>query len=189
VILWSLVALVESGCRPVVVAFPEEEIPRGRDLLSELPHVATVAGGETRQASVAAALEHVTSDRVLVHDAARPFLKSELVKRVTDASLKADGAIAALPAGETVKSVVDDRVVETVDRDQLWLAQTPQVFTTTVLKVSHRRAEEEGFIATDDAQLVERYGGTVVIVEGDRSNIKITYPEDLILAEAMAQEL
>ncbi len=183
---WSVDTLRSAGCSPVIVVVPPEQTERARSELGA-PEIVLVAGADVRQRSVRAGLAHVDSDLVVVHDAARPFASPELVSRVVAAVTEADGAIAAVPVDETIKRVEDSRVLETVDRARLWRAQTPQAFRTQVLRAAHERAESEGHLATDDAELVERYGGTIAIVEGSRANLKITFPEDLQLAEAIAE--
>ena len=147
--------------------------------------VDVVEGGETRQDSVGNGLAHVATSRVVVHDAARPFFEQEIVDATLRALDEADAAVPVLPIPETVKKVDGSFVSVTVDRSDLALAQTPQAFRTDVLRAAHTRARAEGFVGTDDAQLVERYGGDVAVVPGSRRNIKVTYPEDFALAEAM----
>lgn len=183
---WSVDALRSAGCSPVIVVVPPEQTERARSQVGAT-EVVLVPGAEVRQRSVRAGLAHVHSDLVVVHDAARPFVSPELVVRVMAAVTEAEGAIAAVPVDETIKRVEDSRVTETVDRARLWRAQTPQAFRTEALRTAHERAESEGHLATDDAELVERYGGTIAIVDGSRSNLKITFPEDLELAEAIAE--
>ena len=147
--------------------------------------VDVIAGGETRQETVHLALGQVSSDRVVVHDAARPFASVDLVARLLAALDGAEGAVLGVPVDETVKRVSGTEVVETVDRSDLWRSQTPQAFSTSSLKAAHERASEEEVVVTDDAQLIERYGGRVVMVEGSPRNIKLTRPEDFVVAEAM----
>ncbi|MFN2389519.1 MAG: 2-C-methyl-D-erythritol 4-phosphate cytidylyltransferase [Actinomycetota bacterium] len=187
---WSLAALLDAGCTPVIVAVPEALLERAPSLAASDDRVRFVAGGPHRQASVAAALEAVTTDVVVVHDAARPLASADLVRKVV-AALDASqvvGAIPAVPVDETVKSVCPDAVGDvtvidaTVDRDRLLLAQTPQAFRVEPLREAHRRAAAKGFLATDDAQLIERYlGAGVAIVDGERRNVKVTHPEDMAL--------
>ena len=183
---WSLDVLRVAGCSPVVVVVAPEQTDRARVELGG-PDVVIVPGAEVRQGSVRIGLGHVESDVVVVHDAARPFATPELVSEVVAAVSGCDGAIAAVPVDETIKRVEDSRVIATVDRTPLWRAQTPQAFRTAVLRAAHERAQSEGHLATDDAELVERYGGSIAIVEGSRANLKITFPEDLELARAMAE--
>lgn len=176
--------LRRAGCDQVVAVVPDDLVDDASQLCRS-SGVSVTPGGATRRDSVAAGLGLVEAPRVVVHDAARPFASPELVARVIAALSHADGAIAAVPVDETVKRAANQHVLETVDRTALWRAQTPQAFVTAVLREAHDRARRDGFDATDDAQLVERYGGTVVIVEGSRSNIKLTSPDDFVLAEAM----
>ena len=148
-----------------------------------------VEGGPTRQESVANGLEAIHSEIVLIHDAARPFATADLTTAVLRAIAEVEGAVPAVRVDETIKRVEDDAVVETLDRATLWRVQTPQAFRTSVLAEAHRRARSEGFLATDDAQLVEHFGGRVAVVPGERTNIKITYPEDFLIAETIAKDL
>jgi len=137
-----------------------------------------VAGGETRSGSVRAGLAAVPghAEIVVVHDAARPLAGPVLFERVVDAVRRgADGAVPGVPVADTLKRVSGDRVVGTVDRADLVAVQTPQAFRAAVLRRAHESAAE----ATDDAALVERAGGTVVVVPGDPRNVKVTRPADL----------
>lgn len=147
--------------------------------------VRMVLGGDERQKSVRNGLELVDTDYVVVHDAARPFATVDLVRELLAALKGAHGAAPAVPVSDTLKEVRDRRVIRTVERSSLWAIQTPQAFLTEVLKAVHDKARVDGFKGTDDAQLVERYGGVMRIVEGARDNIKLTYPEDWRVAEAM----
>lgn len=142
-----------------------------------------VDGGTTRRDSVRNCLDHVGTDRVVVHDAARPLLGTDLVRAVVTALDEADAAIPAVPIGETIKRVEEDRVLETLDRSGLWTAQTPQAFRTEILKKAHAGGGDAA--VTDDAQLVEAVGGRVAVVPGHPTNIKITNREDFDLAEAI----
>ena len=142
--------------------------------------VAAVPGGETRAASVRAGLGEVPDDAavVLVHDAARPVLPEEVIERLLTALNEGwDGVVPGLPIADTVKRVEGDQVVETVDRDALVVAQTPQAFVWRVL----RDAATTGENATDCAALIEARGGRVKVVPGDPRLIKVTEPEDLEL--------
>ncbi len=177
--------LIESGCDAVVVAVPPRLRARAEELLAERSEVTVVDGGETRQSSVFNALRAVDSDEVVIHDAARPLATPELVERVRAALSSFDGAVTALPLVDTLKKVDGNVVVDTVDRSGLWCVQTPQAFDTELLLSAHERASEDGFAGTDDAQLVERYGGSVAVVEGARDNLKLTFAGDLEVAEAL----
>lgn len=146
-----------------------------------------IPGGARRRDSVAAGLAAIPDDVdwVLIHDAARPLLTPELVTTVIDAVLdgNSDAVVPALAVTDTLKMVSDGMVVETVDRSQLVAVQTPQAFRLPLLRKAHLVDPEDD--ATDDAGLIERIGGTVVVVPGDRINIKITHPGDLELAERL----
>lgn len=172
----------------IVVAVPEDSVEESRALLAgiELPLV-IVSGGETRQDSVARALLALPPevDVVLVHDAARPLVPSEVVDRVA-AAVRA-GAPAVIPTlgvVDTIKEVDADGVVQaTLDRSRLHAVQTPQGFVRDVLQTAH--AASDGGDATDDAGMVERMGVQVHIVPGHEEAFKITRPLDLVLAEAI----
>lgn len=150
-----------------------------------------VAGGAERADSVAAGLAALGPECrvVLVHDAARPFVRREVIDAVVRHARAGEGAIAALPLGDTLKEADPadpTRIARTVPRDRLWRAQTPQGFPRDVLERAHRAAREAGLPATDDAMLVEACGGTVRLVPGGADNLKITTAEDLALAELIA---
>jgi 2-C-methyl-D-erythritol 4-phosphate cytidylyltransferase len=147
-----------------------------------------VAGGKERQDSVRHALEHVSveTEIVVVHDAVRPFLTERMVAEVVEEARRVGAAIVALPMRDTVKQVgMEHHIERTVDRKPLWLAQTPQAFRRDQLLAAHRRAHAENVHATDDAFLFEWVGHPVVVVEGSGENIKVTRPEDLVIAEAI----
>jgi 2-C-methyl-D-erythritol 4-phosphate cytidylyltransferase len=185
---WSLEALLSFGCDPVVCVFPAEHLElAGKRVRRE--RVVSTVGGPSRQASVAAGLELVDAPTVIVHDAARPFVTKTMLAAVTDGLPENDGAITALRMNETLKRADDDLVIETVDRSHLWRSQTPQAFRTEALKEAHSRAASESFAATDDAQLIERCGGRIAIVPGDPANIKLTYEDDFVVAQAMIESM
>ncbi|MBI3982742.1 MAG: 2-C-methyl-D-erythritol 4-phosphate cytidylyltransferase [Gemmatimonadetes bacterium] len=177
----------------VVVALPDAEVAQPPNWLAGLTgaRLKLVAGGPNRMASVLAAL--ATLDPrcriVLVHDAARPFVARDTIDAVILAAEAGQGALAAVPVSDTVKrGDAQRRVRETVERSDLWRAQTPQAFPRDVLETAYRAAESAGDNApTDDAQLVERAGFPVVLVPDSATNIKVTTPEDFRLAEALAE--
>jgi 2-C-methyl-D-erythritol 4-phosphate cytidylyltransferase len=152
--------------------------------------VELVAGGEHRQQSVANALNAVSAgadDIVLVHDAVRPFVTTEITREVIEAARKYGAAIAGLPAVDTVKQVertADGALVKaTIPRERVVMAQTPQGFRYGVIKKAFDEAAADGFLGTDEASLVERAGYEVAVVMGSPRNIKITSPADMELAE------
>jgi 2-C-methyl-D-erythritol 4-phosphate cytidylyltransferase len=148
-------------------------------------NVEVVDGGTTRAETVEHALARVSplADFVAVHDAARPLIAKPWIDAVFAAAQSAGAAILAAPIVSTVKRVDSGRVVETLDRSQLWTAQTPQVVERSLLREAFAR--REGFPATDEAQLVERLGRSVAIVEGSPLNLKITTQDDLRMAAAL----
>jgi len=187
-----------SQVNEIVVALREPEIEQFQPVLKQqhfADRVRLVVGGDNRQQSVANALDSITAapdDVILVHDAVRPFIDSELVTRVIEAALKHGAAIAGMPAVETVKQV--DRTAEgaiitsTIPRERVVLAQTPQGFTYYVLRKAFDEALADGFVGTDEASLAERAGHEVAVVMGSPHNIKITTPADLELAEFLASK-
>ncbi len=173
--------------REAVIAISPGHEDAFRKVLAEAPVPCTlVEGGVTRRESVAQAFLAATfeseDDLVLVHDAARPLVDPAEVAAVVDAAEKTGAAIAGYSIVETIKRVHGGAVVETVPRGDLFAATTPQVFRASLFRSAV--AKEGGPEATDDAELVERTGGTVTVVLTSRWNIKITYPEDLAWAEA-----
>jgi 2-C-methyl-D-erythritol 4-phosphate cytidylyltransferase / 2-C-methyl-D-erythritol 2,4-cyclodiphosphate synthase len=149
--------------------------------------VRLVAGGAHRQDSVRAGLLALEpTDLVLVHDAARPLADAALVGRVVEAASRLGAAVPCIPVPDTVKRVgASGQVEETVMRETLRLAQTPQGFRTEVLRRAHDEAARSGHVATDDVGLVEKLGLPVAAVTGSRRNLKITSPGDLRVAEAL----
>jgi len=156
------------------------EAARDLDLLPPVP------GGAQRQDSVRLGLESLLEtdpDVVAIHDGARPFVDGALIDRVLDAVERGPGAIPALPVADTIKRGRDGRVVETVDRSQLWRAQTPQAFRFREILAAHRAAL--GLELSDDAAIAERAGLAVSLVMGSEANLKVTAPDDLARAESM----
>ncbi|MGH2864302.1 MAG: 2-C-methyl-D-erythritol 4-phosphate cytidylyltransferase, partial [Solirubrobacteraceae bacterium] len=190
---WSIDALTHaSGVAQVVVALPAGAYPAPG--LQPQDGVLFVDGGASRSGSVRMALaaaqtRYGEADLVLVHDAARPLLTAGLVESVI-AALEGDGAahaaIAAIPVTDTVKRVDSAGVVrETLDRSSLWAVQTPQVFRRDALERVLELGAEELARATDDAWLIERDGGRVIVVASSDQNLKVTTPLDLKLAELL----
>lgn len=192
-IVWAVAALEQTPIvDAIVIVAPSEFIGEFEHLRSENKWrkvVAIVAGGNDRQQSVWNGLQAMPSETewVIVHDAARPLVKPSLIVSVWEAAQEiGTAAIAALPCSDTVKRTLDGILIaETLDREQIWLAQTPQVFAADLLKEAHEQALKDGCSATDDAMLVERLGVPIRLVLGDPTNIKITHPVDLALAEAL----
>jgi 2-C-methyl-D-erythritol 4-phosphate cytidylyltransferase len=153
--------------------------------------IRVVKGGDSRQASVAQALKHVAkgAELILVHDAVRPFVTVEQITRVIEQARQHRAAILGIPAMDTVKEVKRASLPEdvalitaTIPRERVVLAQTPQVFETSLLQEAFAQAEGDGLNASDEAGLIERLGHDVFVVQGSERNIKITKPSDMDLA-------
>lgn len=175
---WALDALRASpGVGEIVVALPEGyDAPEG---------CVGVRGGAERSHSVRAALAASSGDPILVQDAARPMLTPGIVAACLEGLRDADAAIAAAPVTDTIKEAGDGVVRRTLDRSVLWAVQTPQVFRRTALEAALAQPDEVLAAATDDASLVEAAGGTVRIVPTPASNLKVTTPHDLEIAELL----
>jgi len=192
ILLYSIMEF--STCQEVdhlvVVAAPDE-VDYVETLLNSLAGIKTwqvVSGGSERQYSIANALKVVPlgADIVLVHDGARPFVTTQCINRVVQAATMYQAAVVAVPVKDTIK-IADDSgtVIGTPERHTLWSIQTPQGFNTHILKHAYEQAAQDGYLGTDDASLVERIGVNVKIVVGSYDNIKVTTPEDLMIAEAL----
>jgi 2-C-methyl-D-erythritol 4-phosphate cytidylyltransferase len=171
-------------CDEVVLVVPSDWLQQVRTEQAGMKlhrRVRVVSGGRSRQESVALGLQALSPEvqTVLVHDAARPFVSPALVDRVLGGLEQAPACVPVVPIAETVKEVEGSRILQTLDRNRLRLAQTPQAFRRTVLEKALNRAARECAEATDEAALVERIGEAVYAVDGDRQNIKITWNEDL----------
>lgn len=177
----------------IYLVIPADEIPYCRENVVEAGGfkkiAAIIPGGKERQNSVMNGLNAMQDcvaddDVVLIHDGVRPLITESLLRESIAVARVNDGALVAVPAKDTIKTVANGIVVDTPPRETLWQAQTPQAFRFGIIHAAHLSAEKDGFIGTDDASLIERSGGKICIVPGDYRNIKITTPEDLILAEA-----
>jgi 2-C-methyl-D-erythritol 4-phosphate cytidylyltransferase len=193
VLYYSLAACLASGRfeQIVVVVTPgEEELLRRDVLLPYFPdtNICVVGGGKERQDSVWEGLLAVNadSDLICVHDGARPLVTPELLNRSLETATRLGTAVAAVPVKDTIKQVDESRkVVETPPRHSLWAVQTPQTFRRDWLEDAYKRARHDSFYATDDAALLEHYGYPVHIFPSEYSNLKVTTPDDLVLAEAL----
>ncbi|MCE2456450.1 MAG: 2-C-methyl-D-erythritol 4-phosphate cytidylyltransferase [Dehalococcoidia bacterium] len=173
----------------IAVATASESVTRVREIalehgISKL--VAVVHGGARRQDSVSNALTALGQvDIVIVHDGARPFVDDEIIARAVDEAHSCGAASAAVPVKDTIKVATPEMTVaSTPDRDTLWAAQTPQSFSLDLLKEAHSRIKHD---VTDDAAMVEALGRTVKLFMGSHDNIKVTTPEDITVAEAIAR--
>jgi 2-C-methyl-D-erythritol 4-phosphate cytidylyltransferase len=189
---WTLEALqAAEEIAEIIPVLKGSEMEQAGEMVERygLTKVKRIArGGAERQDSVLSGLELIKGpcSTVLIHDGARPLLEQALI-RATIAALEGyDGAVAALPARETIKEADGAGLIRrTLQRQALWSAQTPQVFPFRGIMEAHEEAAREGFRSTDDSALVERRGGRVRVVMGSQRNIKITTPEDLEVAEML----
>ena len=193
VLFHSLARLAECPkVDDLIVVVPADHLDYTRTLIEQEFPVAkpcrVVTGGEERQDSVRAGLQELSleCDLVVVHDAARPLVPNAVIVAVILAAAKDGAATAAIPPVDTVKLVDTDRhQAENLPRNMLWMIQTPQAFRKELLLRAHQRALEDNFTGTDDSVLLERLGVTVHVVPGSTRNLKITTPDDLVMAEAL----
>lgn len=189
VIRWSVEALIKAGSIPVVIVVAAEGHERLAKALEGLSGWQAVTGADTRAGSVQNGLNALSAldgvSPVLIHDAARPFLTMPVIKRLLKALDEADGALPALPVADSLRRGDAGLVSGTVDRDHLYRAQTPQAFRLdTIVRAYKDWPDHE--TPTDEVAVVQRAGGRVRIVEGDVRLMKLTYPEDFEMAEALA---
>lgn len=172
----------------------KEDFPDFQEILADLSltkPVELIQGGTTRQESVYNGLQALPpqADRVLIHDGARCLATPDLFDRSAEALLGTQGLIVAIPVKDTIKVVDEFRIVrQTPDRSNLWAAQTPQGFEVKLLKQCHQQGREKGWEVTDDAALFEKCGLPVRIVEGEETNLKVTTPVDLSVAEFILRQ-
>lgn len=186
VLRWSVEALLDAGAQVVIVTAPGAG-DQAAQALAGLTGWRTVEGGETRADSVRNGLSALTGGPdqvVMIHDAARPMLSRAVIDRLLSALETADGAMPALPVADTLKRGSGGAITETVDRADLWRAQTPQAFRLDRLLAAWSRWPTTE-TPTDDAAVVEHDGGRVALVEGDARLMKLTFPEDFEMAEAL----
>ncbi len=174
----------------VIVAHPGDigEIERSVwPQLAERGATRLVPGGERRQDSVVNGLDALVPDTdiVLIHDAVRPFVPRRAIDESIEAAAEHGAAVVAMPVADTLKRASGEGVAETVPRDELWGAQTPQAFRLELIRRAFDQAAKDGFECTDDAQLVERLGAEVRLVRGSYENFKITTPSHVRMADAL----
>ena len=189
VLLRTLDTFTQAAVDDFIVVAAANELEQIKQLISTVEKPCQVVeGGSERQYSIANALKVLppSTELVLVHDAARPLVTVETINEVIGSARRFGGAIAAVPAKNTIKVVDGEMFVEsTPSRSKLVEVQTPQGFRREILVEAYERAAREGFLGTDDSSLVERLGVRVKVVVSDYRNIKITTPEDLSMARAL----
>jgi 2-C-methyl-D-erythritol 4-phosphate cytidylyltransferase len=180
----------------VILVVAGKEMQRSQALMQSdlnLSHRpwALQAGGATRLQSVRRGLEKLDSDCeiVVIHDAARPFVSASLIDRCVDEACRVGAVVVGVPVRDTIKVVSEEHWVQaTPARSSLWEIQTPQVFRKELIVEAHDRAVRQAIDATDDSTLVEQMGKSVLVLQGETTNIKITTPDDILLAEALLRE-
>ncbi|MEK4701685.1 2-C-methyl-D-erythritol 4-phosphate cytidylyltransferase [Solibacillus sp. FSL R7-0668] len=179
----------DENCTGIWLAVKDEERALIQSLLAKYAITKVKGlptGGAERQHSVHSCIKEMQAvEVVLVHDAARPFIKVPTITELTNVAYHKGAAIAGVRAKDTMKVVENGLIKETVDRDSLWMIQTPQAFRFDLLAQAEDVAEKVGFLGTDEAMLVERLGHEIHIVESSYENVKMTTQEDLIFGEAI----
>lgn len=179
----------------IYLVIPQEDIDFCRenilDRLKDVRNIQLIAGGAQRQESVYKGLRQIDPDCriVIIHDGVRPFVQHDHLTACINGARKFGACILGIPAYDTLKQIdTAGNIVDTIARDTIWLAQTPQAFRHDLIKKAHDQARLDGYQGTDDASLVERLGEAVKIIRGSRSNIKITNKEDFKLARALVEK-
>lgn len=196
-LIWHTIRVFEKtpAIDDIILVLPPETLDLSREYFGNEPDFKkirqVISGGTFRQDSVRNGLNAVAerAQIVLVHDGVRPLVDEELIVRIIECAKENGAAIAAIPATNTLKRVSGKgRILETVPRDHLWCAQTPQAFRIELLRRAFAAIEGTPFQGTDEASLVERLGDPVHVVPGARTNIKVTTPFDLRLIEILLKE-
>ncbi len=173
--------------KEIIVPVPAAHLEEAKEILQN-PRVHVVAGGLERQDSVHEGFKKITApcDIVMVHDGVRPLVTQKIIQDTLEAAIKTGAAIIGVPAKDTLKRVTPDGLIqETIDPSVVWQVQTPQAFHYTILQKAFEKAYQTNFQGTDEAMLVENLGLPIHVVLGNARNLKITTPEDMVLAEAI----
>lgn len=178
----------------ILVVVPKDDVIQvEREFKSTLTSkkIEVISGGKTRQESVNNGLKisDKESELICVHDGVRPFVTLSLIEKVIKASMEHDGAILAAPSSDTIKKIMGDQILETLPRETIWRAQTPQVFSKAALEEAIQIAIDENLEGTDESSILEKIGYQIGFIEGSPLNIKITTKEDWIFAKAIYKEL
>ncbi len=169
----------DKHCSQIILVISLEDEPIMKKIFAHYLKVEFVLGGKERQDSVYNGLQKVKESYVMIHDGARPFLSKECIMSLLECLQTHDACLPMVAVKETVKKVENGKVIKTINRNELMLAQTPQAFRLQTIMEAHQEAKKLNILATDDASLVEQLGKDVYVVNGDYSNIKITTIEDL----------
>lgn len=189
IITYSVETIKKSGIDDIVVVTSKDDIDFCSNEILKGYEVRYVEGGAERQISVyngLIAIKETNCDLVLIHDGARPFVTESIIRESIKAAIEHGAAAVGVKVKDTIKVVKDGFILHTPPRESLWAVQTPQVFRYDLILKAHQKAIEDNFLSTDDTVLVERMGIKVRMIEGAYRNIKITTPEDIYIAEALA---
>lgn len=189
IITYSVETIKKSGIDDIVVVTSKDDIDFCSNEILKGYEVRYVEGGAERQISVyngLMAIKETNCDLVLIHDGARPFVTESIIRESIEAAIEHGAAAVGVKVKDTIKVVKDGFILHTPPRESLWAVQTPQVFRYDLILKAHQKAIEDNFLSTDDTVLVERMGIKVRMIEGAYRNIKITTPEDIYIAEALA---
>ncbi len=193
-IVWSLEVLEGmSEIYEIIPVLKDTDMEHGVEIFEQynISKVRRIApGGKERQDSVFQGLRLIDEKRcmVLVHDGVRPLIESHVIREAIKQFKDCDGVVIGVPLKDTVKQVKQGDIKKTLKRDLLWSVQTPQIFFYKPLYEAYKKARKGSFYSTDDSALVEKYGGRVKIVMGSHTNIKVTTPEDLLIAELFLKQ-
>jgi 2-C-methyl-D-erythritol 4-phosphate cytidylyltransferase len=196
IFIWTLLAAEQaSSVEWIGLIIQPEEQETIAAILQEYPlrkPIVLIAGGATRQESVYQGLLALPTgtEKVLIHDGARCLVTEKLLDRCSQALENTSALVAAIPVKDTIKvvEIATGKIEKTPQREKLWAAQTPQGFEVALLKRAHEEAIQKGWEVTDDSMLLEQRGNEVVVVSGEESNIKITTPLDLMVAEMILKQ-
>ncbi|WP_067842553.1 2-C-methyl-D-erythritol 4-phosphate cytidylyltransferase [Amphibacillus sediminis] len=177
----------DPNCTSIILVIRAEEKVKIKNLLQQYSWstpIELICGGPERQDSVYCGLQAINNQQqlVFIHDGARPFVKQAKLNELGEAAMRVGAAILAVPVKDTIKQSINDEL-KTLDRTQLYAAQTPQAFHYTLISKAHEIAKRDHYYGTDDASLIERLGQRVELINGHDLNIKITTPEDLEFAQ------
>lgn len=181
-----------SAIDQIIVLANSEDLVRCRELVNNYGFEKVsqcIEGGKERQDSVYNGLKALPDEAkiAIIHDGARPLIISSIIERSISEIANWDGVVVGVPVKDTLKRVKEKQIVNTVNRQEIWHVQTPQVFVVDLLKDAYQKAMKEGFYGTDDCVLMERLGYKIGVIMGSYENIKITTPEDLAIAEAILE--
>ena len=176
--------LEDNRCKQIIVVTKENEIDDIRTLVND-SRIEYVFGGKERQDSVYEGLQKVKENHVFIHDGARPYVSKQSINDLVECLKTYDAGLLMVPCKDTIKEVKEGIVVKTLKRETLMQAQTPQVFKFDEILECHEKIRYNGEMVTDDTMVVEKYGYSVYLYDGEYTNIKVTTPEDLILAEML----